>query len=146
MQSQLACGLVVATLAVACTEATRSTDDSPLFDLVTVDGRALPAPWRLSVEPRMVIQGSIALSEWDDTVDDAQAEWRLTLRAPDGALEEVRTPRSYFRRGTVVGFDTCLPDQLCASILYPHSHAVLAGEFLRFPSESGHQALVYRQR
>jgi hypothetical protein len=124
----------------------RASELPTVFDLVSVDGQSLPAPWRLSPEPRVVVRASIALPVWTPSVDNGSADWHFTLRSPDGTESEVRQTRSYFRREGAVGFDTCPPPFFCASILLPHSHAVLNGSLLEFPSENGHQALVYRQR
>jgi hypothetical protein len=117
-----------------------------VFELVSVDGQPLPAPWRLSSEPRTVVRGRVLLGKWDQSVESDVAVWRLTLRAPDGTESELRTSRSYFRIGSVVGFDTGRPNQYCTSVLLPHSHAMVAGTDLIFPSENGWQALLYRQQ
>lgn len=121
---------------------------STAFELVSVDGRALPTALRQGLPWFRILRSSIEVP-----LPRAREAWGTTpatthLEAPDGRLFIQEGDRTYHRNGNLYSLDVCLPRTNCPegrSLLWS-GWGVLEGDSLVFGGDEGRPRLVYQRR
>jgi hypothetical protein len=149
MFSRLRGPAVLSLLVGACeSPASPASSFSTAFELVSVEGRALPTALRQDLPSFRILLSSIEIP-----LPRAREAWGSTpatthLETPDGRLFIQEGDRTYHRIGNLYSLDVCLPRTNCPegrSLLWS-GWGILEGDSLVFGGSEGRPRLVYQRR
>ena len=138
--------LLLLALQIGCAEPVGPIAGPAVYDLESVDGRTLPAPWPTSGGQLAAVEGTISFQAWRPRLGSAIATTLLTFVTADGDTLRTETDRGFTVSGMQLRFGTCPRDAICPAVLRPFSIATLEGNRLTFRAEPGQPELVYRRR
>jgi hypothetical protein len=149
MSSRLRGRAALILLVGACdSPASPDTSFSTAFELVSVEGRALPTALRQDLPSFRILLSSIEVPR-----PRAREAWGTTpatthLESPDGRLLIQDGDRTYHRIGNLYSLDVCLPRTNCPegrSLLWS-GWGILEGDSLVFGGSEGRPRFVYQRR
>lgn len=149
MSPRLRARAVLVLLVGACdSPASPAPSISTAFELVSVDGRALPTDLRQDIPSFRILLSSIELPR-----PRARESWGTTpatthVESPEGRLFIQDGDRTYHRIGNLYSLDVCLPRTNCPegrSLLWS-GWGILEGDSLVFGGSEARPRLVYQRR